>query len=252
MFERISEHIYVRPCEYYTDRPNIGLVCGKDRALLFDAGNSAANVRQLKKELEAASLPCPELVALSHWHWDHSFGARFWAVPVIAGRETDRQLRIVQGWSWDDAAMEKRLETGEDIRFCHEMIKREYPDRSLISVCAADIVFDGRLSVDLGGGISCELIHVRGPHSMDSVICHVPSDRFVFLGDSNGKDLYGQPWHFDIEHEEELVPTISALPFDPARLIPYRELLSTLDFDACIGGHSGAMSRQELFDSLSL
>ena len=250
MFEMLSKNIYLRPCDHYTDRPNIGLVCGERRALLFDAGNSAANVELLKAELAAASLPCPDLVALSHWHWDHSFGAQFWGVPVIAGRATDAQLRVMENWAWDDDAMERRLETGEDIRFCHEMIKREYLDRGLISVSRADIVFDGRLTIDLGG-LECQLIHVQGPHSEDSVICYVPSEKFVFLGDSNGKDFYGQPWNFDIEHEEELVPTISALPYDEKKLRAYRELLSTLDFDTCIGGHAPAMSRQELFDSLS-
>ena len=44
MFNKLTEHIYVRPCDHYTDRPNIGLIVGKNRVLLYDAGNSAANV----------------------------------------------------------------------------------------------------------------------------------------------------------------------------------------------------------------
>lgn len=121
-------------------------------------------------------------------------------------------LRAVADWAWDDASMARRLETGEDILFCEEMIRREYPDRSAIHVRPADIVFDRILRVELGGGAACELLRAGGPHAADSVLCYVPSDRFLFLGDANGKDLYGQPWHFDIAHEEDLVPTLQPCP----------------------------------------
>lgn len=252
MFEKLTEHIYVRPCDGYTDRPNIGLVCGRDRTLLFDAGNSAANVALLRRELTEGGLPQPGLVAVSHWHWDHTFGMHAWGVPTLAGRETDRQLRNMQKWKWDDTSMQARLDRGEEIVFCSEMIKREYPDRSGIRVSGADIVFDERLTLDLGGGVVCELIHARGPHAADSVICYVPSEKFLFLGDSNGKDLYGIPWHFDIEHEEDMVSTLMTLPYDQVLVDEYIRLLDTLDFTRCIGGHAPAMSRQELYQSLGV
>lgn len=246
MFERLSEHIYCRPYQHTTDRPNIGLIVGKRKSLLFDGGNSAEHVALLKKELKEQALAEPDYVALSHWHWDHSFGASFWKVPVLAGRETDAQLRKMTTWKWDDNSVEERVILGEDIVFCNEMIKREYPDRSQIKVTAADIVFDGTMTVDLGG-IVCHLIHVRGPHSSDSVICYVPSDRFVFLGDSNGKDLYGLPWHFDINHEEDFVPTTMALPYDREKVKAYLDVLDTLNFTRCIGGHADPMTREDLY-----
>lgn len=246
MFERLSEHIYCRPYQHETDRPNIGLIVGKRKSLLFDGGNSAEHVALLKKELKEQGLAEPDYVAQSHWHWDHSFGASFWKVPVLAGRETDAQLRKMTTWKWDDNSMEERVILGEDIVFCNEMIKREYPDRSQIRVTAADIIFDGTMTVDLGG-IVCHLIHVRGPHSSDSVICYIPSDRFVFLGDSNGKDLYGLPWHFDIDHEEDFVPTTMALPYDREKVKAYLDVLDTLNFTRCIGGHADPMTREDLY-----
>ena len=250
MFEKLTEHVYVRQYQHYTDRPNIGLVCGTERALLYDAGNSEANVVQLKRELAESGLPEPDLVALSHWHWDHSFGAAFWNVPVIAGRETDGQLRKMMEWKWDDRAMEERISRREDIVFCSEMIKREYPDRSRIRIKAGDIVFDGRLTIDLGGGVVCQLIHGKGPHSTDSVLCWVPSDRLLFLGDSSCKDLYGLPWHFDIEHEEDFGPATDALPYDREKVAEYLRLLDTLDFTLCVSGHADPATREELYREL--
>ena len=59
MFEKVTDHIYVYPFNGYTDRPNIGLIVGEKRALLFEAGNSAAHVELIKKDLEEQKLPQP-------------------------------------------------------------------------------------------------------------------------------------------------------------------------------------------------
>ena len=250
MFQKLTDHIYVYQFDGYTDRPNIGLIVGEKYTLLFEAGNSAAHVELMKKNLEVQGLPTPDFVAVSHWHWDHSFAMFAWGCPTIAGRETNEQLKVVQTWKWDDESMAERVAKREDITFCCEMIKREYPDRSQIKVVPADLVFEERMTIDLGGGIVCDLIHVKGPHSSDSVVCHVPSDRFLFLGDSDCKDLYGIPWHFDIEHEEDFVPTTDALPYDKEKLEPYVALLQTLDFTHYLTGHAPMMTREELFGYL--
>lgn len=250
MFDKITEHIYIHPAEHYTDRPNIGLIVGKDKSLLFDAGNSEKHVKKLKSELLEQGLHLPDYVLLSHWHWDHSFGAKFWNTNIISGRKTNEELKKVSEWKWDDASMEKRIETGEDIVFCTEMLKREYPDRSKIKIAAANTVFDDKIVLDLGG-ISCELIAANGPHSEDSVICYVPSEKFVFLGDANCKDLYGKPWDFDIEHEEDFLENISKIPYDRELVENFLSLLDKLDFTHCISGHSEIMTKKELFESLT-
>lgn len=249
MFVKLTEHIYVYPCDGYTDRPNIGLIIGS-KTLLYDAGNSGAHVALLMDDLKKQGLPMPDYIVLSHWHWDHSFGAAFFNVPVIAGRETNEQLKIMQQWKWDDQSMADRVVRHEDIVFCNEMIKREYPDRSKIRVATADIVFEGRLTIDLGGGVTAELIHCKGPHASDSVLCYVPGDKFVLLGDSNCKDLYGLPWEFDINHEEDFKKNTDALPYDREKVDAYLQLLDTLDFTMCISGHAKVKSKEALYAGL--
>ena len=150
MFEKITDRIYVQPPQPYTDRPNVGLIVGDKYTLLFEAGNSEKNVQQIKADLAAQKLPMPDFVAVSHWHWDHTFGLHAWNAVTIAGGKTNRQLKTVSGWEWDDKSMKAREESGEDIVFCNEIIKREYPDRSLIKVKSADISFEDRMTVDLG------------------------------------------------------------------------------------------------------
>lgn len=250
MFNKVTDRIYIRNCEDYTDRPNIGLIIGEKFTLLFDAGNSSKHVEQMKSELSEQGLPHPDFVFLSHWHWDHSFGAKEWNVPVISEKSTAEMLKTVSEWKWDDASMNNRLISGEDIAFCNEMIKREYPNRNDISVSVPDIVFDNNLLLDLGG-ITCNLILSKGPHSEDSTICYIPSEKFVFLGDCNCKDLYGKPWHFDIEHEEDLLNSLANIPYDKNLVDDLINLLDTLDFDNCISGHTGIMSKEDLYRSLN-
>ena len=173
MFNKFSDRIYIQPPEHFTDRPNVGLVIGDKYTLMFEAGNSATNVELLKGRLLADSLPQPDFVAVSHWHWDHSFGMHAWTVPTIAGEETNHELLKMADWKWDDESMDKRVEKGEDIVFCNEMVKREYPDRNDIKVVGADIVFSEKMALDLGG-VECVFIHAKGPHSSDSVICYIP------------------------------------------------------------------------------
>ena len=49
MFERISEHVYIKPKEDYSDRPNIGYVKGARLSLLFECGASNNHVDEIKK-----------------------------------------------------------------------------------------------------------------------------------------------------------------------------------------------------------
>ena len=247
MFNKLSDRIYIQPPEHYTDRPNIGLIVGDKYTLLFEAGNSSENVQLLKSRLNEQNLPFPDFVAVSHWHWDHSFGMHAWGVPTIAGEKTNEYLKKVSHWKWDDESMENRVKTGEDIVFCNEMIKREFPDREQIRVVTADIVFSDKMTLDLGG-IECVLMHCAGPHADDSVLLYIPSEKFVFLGDSNGKDLYGQPWHFDIEHEDDFLEETAKIPYDNQLVKEYLTLLDNLDFDKCIGGHADIMTKEELYN----
>lgn len=251
MFEKITDRIYMRAAESYTDRPNVGLIVGDRYTLLFEAGNSENNARQLKSDIARLGLKMPDFVAVSHWHWDHTFGLHAWEAVTIAGEKTNRQLEKVSGWAWDDRSMKAREESGEDIVFCNEMIKREYPDRSRIKVVPAMLSFDASIKIDLGG-VECVLMHVRGPHADDSIICYIPGERFVFLGDSNSKDLYGKPWHFDIRHEEDFIPETDRIPYDKELVDDYLTLLDVLDFDRCADGHRGIMTKQELFASFDI
>jgi len=246
MFTQLSDRIWYMEQMVETDRPHLGYIRGDRYSLMVDAGNSPAHLALFLAELKRAGLKSPDFIGITHWHWDHTFGMCAARVPTIASRRTDRHLRRIMEWKWDDASMEERLRTREDTEFSTALIRKEYPDRSLIRVVPADIVFTERLSVDLGG-VSCEMILLEGPHSEDGVIYFLPEERFVFLGDSPGKDLMGLDWHYDPAHPERIKELLAPLPYDPARLRPYIEYLEGLDFKHALASHDDLYTRESLF-----
>ena len=250
MFNRFSEHVYYRLPEYYSDRPTIGFIKGTKHSLLFEAGSSPKHASKIKRELDETGLGMPSYIALSHWHWDHSFGLSGWDIPSIAGRDTNTILRKLSRLNWDEDSIKERIKKREEIVFCFEMMKREYGDTTKINVVPASIEFDKELHIDLGG-VMVKLIHVSGPHSRDSVVLLVPEDNVLFLGDSHGKDLYSFPWHFDIKNEDKLLSEVDKIPYDLIEKEKYKEKLLSLPFTLAIPGHSEAMKRDELFSLLS-
>ena len=250
MFERISQHVYIKAPNGYSDRPTIGYIKGDNLSLLFEAGASKYHTDEMKKDLERASLPYPSLVALSHWHWDHSFGLSEWDITTIAGKETNKMLKKLSGLRWDEESIKERIQKREEIVFCFEMMKREYGDTRNIKVVPASIEFEKELYIDLGG-INVRLVHISGPNSRDSVVLYVPEERILFLGDSHGKDLYTYPWHFDINEEDKFMEEIEKIPYDLIEKERYMEELKSLDFSIAIPGHSESIVREELFSLLS-
>lgn len=191
-FQELSPHILIMHAEHDTDRPLLAAVSGSRRTLLMDAGNSPAHAELFREELARRGWRQPDLLALTHWHWDHTFGITAWNVPVIAHEETARVLNRLAGLSGTEEELERLVQQGtiSDESVAH--IRLEYGSPRIITVCTPDIVFNGRITVDLGG-VTCELNHVGGDHSADSCVLHVIEDKVLFLGDALGPSVYGGP-----------------------------------------------------------
>ncbi len=224
---RISDRIYYLPYDQKTDRPNLGYIRGDKYSLMIDAGNSVEHVKLFMEELEKEGLKKPDFVGITHWHWDHTYGLHAVKAVSIACRKTNDLLINMSGWSFSDEAMEARIQSGEDIRFCTDMIKKEYPDRNEIRIVPADIVFEEDLKLDLGG-ITCHMLRIGGSHSEDSVIFYLPEEKFIFIGDSDSEDLHhGEPKYY------------------PELLHKYYNDLKGLDFNYSLHGHWTPQTREE-------
>ena len=232
MWNKLTNHVFYTENNPETDRPCIGYVKGEKAALLMDAGNSPAHAELLKAGLAEAGLPLPKYVALTHAHWDHTYGLCGWDAVSFAGEKTNAILGEMKKWQWDDASMKARIESGEDSEFCFIHIRKEYPDRSEIKVEQAEISFTGEINIDLGG-VNVILKEVVSPHAEDCVVLSVPEDGLLFLGDSYCSVPVGEDWVYD----KELLGKFIAW-------------LEEEDFSIAIKGHHPPQKKAELLAEL--
>lgn len=191
--EQITEHILIMHASHDTDRPILAAITGARKTLLIDAGNSPAHAALFRQELQRLGVRLPDLLILTHWHWDHTFGMSTWDLPTIAPSKTAHSLSKLMGLEWSDEVMEQLCK--EKIINASTManIRKEYGmNRDLIRIVEPDILFDESITIDLGG-VTCQVNRVGGDHSEDSCYVYVKEDQTLFLGDALGPSVYGGP-----------------------------------------------------------
>ena len=220
--QRITNHIYWTPPLEATDRPLLGAVVGETMTLMIDAGNSPDHANRFLNLLKQHKLRAPDFVALSHWHWDHIFGANTIDATLIAHYKTTQKLQEMSHWSWKDKPLAQRVEDGTEIEFCREHMKLELTDRqrAQLKIKIPELSFEHQLTLDLGS-LTAQLIHVGGDHSDDSCVVYVPEEKVVFMGDCIYDSIYETPRHYT-----------------PQNIFPLLDKLLSLQADHYFDGHS--------------
>lgn len=229
---QISEHVYwMPPAE--PDRPSLCVVVGSEYTLMLDAGSSDAHARLFLDALAARGLRPPQFVALTHWHWDHVFGAAELGVPVIAHRDTAKQVDVLAAYAWDDDALDARVASGEEIAMCADNIRLELPEPRTVRIAQVTLAFEHALNVNLGG-VTCRIEHVGGDHAADSSIMLVEPDGVLFLGDCLYDAIYTPKQHYTID-----------------RVFPLLDTLKDFEAQQYIEGHSPEVMTRAQFDRLA-
>ena len=228
---KLTERIYYMPHDEETDRPILGYVKGDNFSLMIDSGNSKKHADLFIEEIKALDFKYPDFTAITHSHWDHTFGMKSLDAVSIACKRTNDILKNMTKWQWTDESMKKRLEKGEDIEFCDTMIRKEYPDLSEIKVETADIVFNENLSLDLGQ-ISCKFMRLESSHADDCVVVYIPEEKIIFIGDIISEDFHnGEVYYKD--KLESLIKDFKAI-----------------DFNTALFGHLEPFTKEELIEWL--
>ncbi|MFP3489602.1 MBL fold metallo-hydrolase, partial [Staphylococcus sp. SIMBA_130] len=90
-----------------------------EKSLMIDAGNSENHARSFLEELSDRGLKRPDLLALTHWHWDHIFGLSALRDTVsISSLQTKEEMAKLIPLSWSDYDLDQRVEEGTEIEFC--------------------------------------------------------------------------------------------------------------------------------------
>jgi glyoxylase-like metal-dependent hydrolase (beta-lactamase superfamily II) len=211
VFEQISAHVDRFTPDDRFDRPALGAVHGERATLLVEGGASEAHMGAFAAELRSRGRPPVTAIALTHWHWDHSFGSAAVPVPVIAHRDTAAALAVQAAYDWSDAALDERVRDGREIAFCAEMIRLELPDRSALRIVVPAETYTARRRVELGG-VTADLVHVGGDHAADSCVIHVPGDDVLFLGDCLYQCLHTPEPYLTVAGVRALAAALAPLP----------------------------------------
>jgi len=212
-FKRLTSRIWYQTPVSETDRPILAVVRGEKHQLMIDAGNSSAHAALFLEEMKKHNLGSPDLLALTHWPWDHIFGMKHLRLPSMATQQTITRMKEMQPYAWTDAALQERMDQGIEIPFCADAIKLEFGTTRDIEVVLPTIGFTGQLEIDLGG-VQCQLIEVENDHSPGSLLVYIPEERVVFLGDAMYADIFSSKWNYTVERTKRLLAAIDRLEVD--------------------------------------
>ena len=220
---------YITPISL-TDRPILGMVVGSKKTLMIDAGNSEDHVKYFIDELKKRGIPNPDLVVLTHWHWDHILGLSALSDTVtLASKETEREMEKLVPFSWSDEAIDARVKEGVEIEFCAKAIKEEYKDHRNIKITLPDMTIEKRAEINLGG-VTCIVQHVGGDHAADSVVVYIKEEKILFLGDCIYPRMYAEKVHYTISETLQLLDVLET--FDAHTYIPsHQQPISKEEFE---------------------
>lgn len=230
---KVSDRLYYMPHYEQNDWCTIGLVIGDRHTMMLDSGASGRHVELFLQQLRRHHLPLPDLCALTHWHWDHTYGlAHLKNVTSFATARTNDYLKQMQTWSWTDEAMKQRIQTGEDLAFSYPHINDEYPDKSQIHIASASVLYRDELTIDLGGR-TVILKAIGNSHSDDCAVAYIPEESCIFLGDIHYEDLQPEPPVYYSDKHQQLL-----------------DGLNQFSFDKVLSGHQLMMSDRMLYEQL--
>ena len=219
---RLTDHVYYYPFDSDLDRPCLGYIKGENMSVAVDAGHSSRHVDDFYRAVQEEGLPLPEITVITHWHWDHTFGMHHIHGTSLANVKTDKKLRELEA----GLTPEKKKEfINSDI-----CITREYANDLPVCVVPADETFQGRKELDLGD-ITVEIFEAPSPHTHDTTLVYIPSERVLFLGDANLGEF--PSWRMDKKKLKGLI-----------------RVIEELETDTCVWGHWFPLSKEETLREL--
>jgi glyoxylase-like metal-dependent hydrolase (beta-lactamase superfamily II) len=209
--ERVAHDIHVFTSELYA-QVTAGLVVTGEGCILIDTLPFPEETAQIVSTVEKA---CPygvQLLVLTHYHADHTYGAYQFPHATIVAHASTRDLLNAKGYDALAAAKSQA---------------RELADVELV---LPSVVFgDGELTLHLGGK-TLQLFHSPG-HTPDSIAALVVEDKVLFASDT-------------------ILPVPTIFDGDLDTLVQSLERLKELPIDSIVQGHGEVILRGEVADRI--
>jgi glyoxylase-like metal-dependent hydrolase (beta-lactamase superfamily II) len=164
----LSEHVHAIPAEGRPGVANVGIVVGSRAALVIESGLGTASGQVILGEARKIAGNRPLYVIATHFHPEH-----------IGGEQAFTNATILR-----PLAQQREIETAGGPLI--EMFRKMSPDnQALLTGFAfrpADILFDGTMTLDLGG-VLVDIIPAGPAHTDGDIALFVRNDGVLFTGD---------------------------------------------------------------------
>lgn len=226
---QLAENVWLWPHNpsYTAVQSSVGVIVGKSETVLVDAGNSPQLARRIKAALRGRGFPPLSHIIYTHHHWDHTYGACEFQVPVVAHATCKTLLAEEAQKPWSVEYLHQQTKSNPKLQVSNKALERAIRDWDRFRIVLPEVVFDGSLTLQCGP-ISLELEHVDGGHAEDSIVVKVPQAGVIFLGDC----YYPPPIHLATSKSK---PSLSMLAS-----------LESKDYTLYVGGHAKPITRANL------
>lgn len=208
--KQLTEKVWYLPHSKETDRPVLAAIYGDQYTLMMDAGNSPKHAQEFLDDLKAVGIQQPHFLALTHGHWDHTFGTSSLNLPTFAHIKTKEYLNQLVNLVWDNEALTVQVQQGITTAACAEYIKKEYGDRREdIQIALPTVTHTDEIRFNLGN-LTATLKHVGGDHSSDSCVLYIEEEKVLFIGDSTSPNIHSPKRYYRLDVISNLLNTLSA------------------------------------------
>lgn len=195
----VGDRVFVRRYEFYDQ--NIGVILGRDAALVIDTRTTHVQAREILDDLRELTAVPVEVVVDTHGHFDHAFGNRVFRPATIWGHVGCRPFMERTGEARRERIMSELPDLATDIR----EVEVDPPDRS----------FEEHAAIEVGGR-QVELRFLGRGHTDHDAVVLVPGTGVVFAGDlleegavPSFGDSFPLEWPGTVDRLAPLVDTIA-------------------------------------------
>jgi glyoxylase-like metal-dependent hydrolase (beta-lactamase superfamily II) len=165
--DEVAPGVHVIPDGRVPLVPNIGIVVAEREALVVDTGMGPKNGRRVLEKARALTGK-PLVLTITHFHPEHGFGAQEFSDARIVYNRTQQEELAEKGASYLDMFRS----FGDAVADQLEGVELVGPDE----------VYDGELTLDLGG-TTVELHEFGLAHTRGDQVVFLPEQGVLFTGD---------------------------------------------------------------------
>jgi len=164
----VSEHVHVIPWEGRMAVPNVGIVTGSRAVLVIDTGLGKASGETVLGEVRRIAGDRPIYVIATHFHPEHIGGEQAFPTATVL-RPLAQQQEVAESG-------DKMIDTFRAASADNRALLKDFAFRK------PDILFDGGLTLDLGG-VTVDIVRAGPAHTEGDIAMFVREDGVLFTGD---------------------------------------------------------------------